>query len=180
MAVGVHEQPSRTAVRCVRMRATEVSLPGRSPPKTGRPCLTCSHRHRSKIETELAAKTSLRKIGKSFGISPGALMSHRNRHMSPTVVRQSTALALYERMDGAGGSSPPLGGQPAATTLDGPARAVGHPIRWWGPDKPRPGLGVRCEVCRGNEWWDVANWWGGCSHCWNPAITDGTKRTFRT
>ena len=110
-----------------------------------------------------------------------AISRHRDRHMRPPpVVRQSSAMALYERMDGAGGSSPPSGGQPAVTTLDGPARAVGHPIRWWGPDKPRPGLGVRCEVCRGNEFWDVANWWGGCSHCWSPAITDGRKRTFTT
>ncbi len=152
----------------------------RPPPKIGRPCLTCTHRKRQQLEAALAAGTSLRKIGNRYGISPGALMSHRDRHMQPPVVRQSSAMALYERMDGAGGSSPPSGGQPAVTTLDGPARAVGHPIRWWGPAKPRPGLGVRCEVCRGNEFWDVANWWGGCSHSWSPAITDGRKRTFTT
>jgi hypothetical protein len=143
-------------------------------------CTVCKHRQRKAVEVALRGGTSLRQIRRLYGLSPQALLRHRDRHMRPPPVVQSSAMALYERMDGAGGSSPPSGGQPAATTLDGPARAVGHPTRWWGPDKPRPGLGVRCEVCRGNEFWDVANWWGGCSHCWSPTITDGRKRTFTT
>jgi len=144
-------------------------------------CTVCKHRQRKAVEVAIRGGTSLRQIRQLYGLSPQALLRHRDRHMRPQEVR-STALSLYERTDGVGGgSSLPLGGQPAATTtLDGPARAVGHPVRWWGPDTPRPGMGVRCEVCRGNEWWDVANWWGGCIHCWNPAITDGSKRTFRT
>jgi hypothetical protein len=158
-------------------------------------CTVCKCRKRKAVEAAITAGTSLRAIRKSFGLSPQALMRHRDRHMRPpredhpplragqvatdasgNVVIDGCGRVTYA--DGTGAASPagnnlPTSGSPTGGPLL-------YPVRWWGPDTPRPGMGVRCEVCRGNEWWDIANWWGGCSYCWHPAITDGRKRTFRT
>jgi hypothetical protein len=174
----------------------------RAVPKVGRPCSICGHAKRGPIEAAVTAGTSPRSISKSYRVSRSAIQRHRDHHMrvaSPPIPRRDPSpppgrTPAYDASgnilidgcgrvtyaDGPGGSSP-SGGQSTATTPGGSVGgALLYPIRWWGPDTPRPGMGVRCEVCRCNEWWDVANWWGGCSNCWNPEITDGRKRTFRT
>ena len=91
------------------------------------------------------APASLRRPPSSFTNDGRALADHRRRRVANPRRRRWTVSAL----------------RPASDTR-------------WGPDKPRPGMGVAAR-CRGNEWWDVANWWGGCIHCWNPAITDGIR-----
>ncbi len=171
-------------------------------PKVGRPCTVCCHPKRAKLEAAVTAGTSLRAIRKNYGVSPWALLRHRVNHMrraSPpiprrdlwppgrTVARDASGNVVIDgcgrvtNTDGTGGSSPAGNTRAAPVGLAGPTGGpLMYPVRWWGPDTPRPGMGVRCEKCRRNDFWDVANWWGGCSYCWNPAITDGRKRTFRT
>jgi hypothetical protein len=49
--------------------------------KLGRPCTICRHPKRARIEAAVTAGTSLRMIRKSYGVSPPALMRHRDNHM---------------------------------------------------------------------------------------------------
>jgi hypothetical protein len=141
--------------------------------KVGRPCTVCCNRKRRQIEAALAAGTSVRKIGKSYGISPWALLRHRDRHLPPPVVRPSSAIALYERT---AGTVDPRPSAPVATE-----RAVDYKHRFmWVTMSPRPRMGARCEKCSGNYFWEAGNReCGGCVKCWHPSI-DGRMNHFYT
>jgi hypothetical protein len=140
-------------------------------------CTVCGHKKRRQIEAALAAGTSLRAICRANGgLSPQSLMRHRDRHVPP-VVHRSTAIALYERGNGA---LPPPG--QSGPALVEPAPTVGprlHPVRWWAPS-PDPQMGDRCMGCLKNHWWVTANGVvGGCSSCWTPGL-EHRKIGFKT
>jgi hypothetical protein len=131
-------------------------------------CTVCRHRKRFAVEAAIRAGTSLRAIRKSYGLSPQALMRHRDKHLPPPVVRQSTAGVLYAAL------APPPADAPVAPRGAGDKR---H--RWmWVTTSPRPPAGTRCEKCGGQHWWEALNReMGGCVKCWYP-VFDGRKSHF--
>jgi hypothetical protein len=163
-------------------------------PKCGRPCSICQHRKSRQIEAAVTAGTSLRTIGKSYGVSPWAVLRHRE-HMPPPVVRQSSALALYEelgrpsikrsdiivsRSDTINVESPKGAPTPPGVPVAAPPAVVYKHPPMWVTMRPRPRMGARCEKCGGNYFWEAGNReCGGCVKCWHPAI-DGRMSHFYT
>ena len=64
-----------------------------------RPCITCEHPERPKIEQALVSGTSFRKVSKRFGIGMTALFRHKEAHILPAVAKAQHAIEASQGDD---------------------------------------------------------------------------------
>src|SRR4051794_4478795 len=94
---------------------------------SGRPCAVCTHAERAAIDEAIIAGTPFRNVAARYGMSPPAVLRHRNGHMT-----EQLAAAAEQRQ--AAEPAPP---SPSSSTSPPPSSSSAPPSADPQPERSR-------------------------------------------